>query len=72
MRQRTRKFIGTFLLLILVGFYSLLVMGLAASRMWDVNAWLQALFYLIVGMGWMLPAMPLIKWMQKPDPEQQD
>lgn len=67
MRQRTRKFIGTIFLLVLVFCYSLLVMALAASRMWDVNAWLQALFYLIVGLAWVLPAMPIIRWMQKPD-----
>jgi hypothetical protein len=67
MKQRTRKLIGLFLLLALVIVYSLIVMALSASHLWDANAWLQGLYYLIVGMGWVLPAMPIIKWMQKAD-----
>ena len=70
MRQRTRKLIGLFLLLALIAVYSLFVMAISASRLWDANAWLQALYYAIIGLGWVLPAMPLIKWMQKPDKAQ--
>lgn len=70
MRQRTRKFIGMILLLALICGYSLLVMALAASSMWEVNVWLQTLFYIITGLAWVLPAMPIIKWMQKPDSDQ--
>ena len=29
---------------------------------------LQWVYYAVAGMGWVLPLMPLIRWMQKPDP----
>ena len=29
---------------------------------------LQAVFYVVAGLGWVLPAMPIISWMSRPDP----
>jgi hypothetical protein len=26
-------------------------------------------YYVVAGIGWVLPAMPLISWMLRPDPE---
>ena len=34
---------------------------LAASRLY------QAIFYVVAGIGWVLPAMPIISWMSRPD-----
>jgi hypothetical protein len=34
---------------------------LAASRL------AQGIFYVVAGIGWVLPAMPLIAWMSRPD-----
>jgi len=28
---------------------------------------LQAVFYVVVGIGWVLPAMPIVSWMSRPD-----
>jgi hypothetical protein len=28
---------------------------------------LQAIFYVVAGMGWVLPAMPIVSWMSRPD-----
>ena len=28
---------------------------------------LQAIFYVVAGMGWVLPAMPIVSWMQRPE-----
>jgi hypothetical protein len=28
---------------------------------------LQAIFYVVAGIGWVLPAMPIISWMARPD-----
>jgi hypothetical protein len=28
---------------------------------------LQAVFYVVAGMGWVLPAMPIVSWMSRPD-----
>jgi hypothetical protein len=29
---------------------------------------LQAIFYVVAGIGWVLPAMPIVSWMSRPDP----
>jgi hypothetical protein len=67
MNIRTRKLIGTVALLILVCVWGLLTMALAQSILTDINGFAAALYYVIAGLGWVLPAMPLIKWMARPD-----
>ena len=67
MTIRTRKFLGTIALLVLVVVWSL--MGMAAAQMpWLAASGLaQAIFYVVAGIGWVLPAMPIISWMARPD-----
>ena len=67
MTIRTRKFLGTIALLVLVVVWSL--MGMAAAQMpWLASSGLaQAVFYVVAGIGWVLPAMPIISWMARPD-----
>jgi hypothetical protein len=67
MSIRTRKLIGTVALLVLVSVWALLAMALAQSVLTDINGFVAAIFYVVVGLGWVLPAMPLISWMAKPD-----
>jgi hypothetical protein len=64
---RTRKFLGTIALLALVAVWSL--MGMTAAQLpWLANSGLlQAIFYVVAGIGWVLPAMPIISWMARPD-----
>lgn len=69
MKIRTRKFFGTFLLLILVVVWSLLGMTIAQTPWLASSGWRQAIFYVVAGLGWVLPAMPIISWMSKADPE---
>jgi predicted membrane channel-forming protein YqfA (hemolysin III family) len=69
MTIRTRKFFGTIFLLILVVVWSLLGMTVAQTPWLANNGWLQAIFYVVAGLGWVLPAMPIISWMGKADPE---
>jgi hypothetical protein len=33
----------------------------------DINGFMAVLYYVVAGLGWVLPAMPLIAWMSKPD-----
>ncbi len=66
MSTRTRKLIGTVGLLLLVAVWSLLTMALAQSVLTDINGWVAAAFYVITGLGWVLPAMPLVAWMARP------
>jgi hypothetical protein len=67
MTMRSRKFFGTIALLILATVWSF--MGMAAAQLpWVANSGLvQAVFYVVVGMGWVLPAMPIVSWMSRPD-----
>jgi hypothetical protein len=67
MSIRTRKFIGTIALLVLVCVWGLLAMALAQSVLTNINGFVAAIYYVVAGLGWVLPAMPLIKWMAKPD-----
>ena len=67
MRMRTRKFLGTIALLMLVVVWSLMGMTVAQTP-WLANSRLaQAIFYVVAGIGWVLPAMPIISWMSRPD-----
>jgi hypothetical protein len=67
MSVRVRKLIGAILLLVLIAAWALLAMALAQSVLASANAWLALLYYVAAGLGWVLPAMPLIRWMQRPD-----
>ena len=67
MHIRTRKFIGTFALLALVTVWALLAMAFAQFALSSANAFVAALFYVVAGLGWVLPAMPVVSWMQRPD-----
>jgi hypothetical protein len=67
MRIRTRKLIGTVGLLCLVVVWSLLGMTIAQTPWLQSSRLAQGIFYLVAGIGWVLPAMPLIAWMSRPD-----
>ena len=67
MTIRTRKFLGTIFLLVLVVVWSLLGMTIAQTP-WLANSGLmKVIFYVVAGLGWVLPAMPIISWMSRPD-----
>ena len=67
MRIRTRKLIGTVALLALVSIWALLAMGLAQMLALSGNRLFEIAYYVIAGVGWVLPAMPLISWMSRPE-----
>ena len=67
MSRRTRKFIGTITMISFVIFYALVVMGLAPRILIDANKLVEMSFYLIAGLAWILPLLPLIRWMEKPE-----
>ena len=66
MSIRTRKLIGAVALLALVIVWGLLAMALAQSVLTNINGWVATIYYIVAGLGWVLPAMPLISWMAKP------
>ena len=67
MTIRTRKFIGAIALILLAVVWSLLGMTLAQMPVIANSGWLQGVYYVVVGIGWVLPAMPIVSWMLRPD-----
>ena len=70
MSIRTRKLVGAVALLALIILWGLLAMALAQSVLTNINGWVATIYYIVAGLGWVLPAMPLISWMAKPDAKQ--
>ena len=66
MRIRTRKLIGTIALFSLAIAWSLLAMALAQSVLTSISGFTAVIYYVIAGLGWVLPAMPIVSWMSKP------
>ncbi len=66
MPERLRKFIGMVALVVLVVVYALVAMTIAAAKLPGTPGYVQALFYVIGGLLWILPAGAIIAWMQKP------
>jgi len=54
-------------LLLLVVAWSLMGMTVAQTPWLASSGLLQAIFYVVAGIGWVLPAMPIISWMARPD-----
>jgi hypothetical protein len=64
---RLRKFIGTVALFVLVIVWALVAMALAQIPAIRDNTALSIAYYVIAGLGWVLPAMPIISWMSRRD-----
>ncbi len=68
MSRRIRKFLGTIATICFVTVYALVAMAMAQSRIiQDAPGVLQGLYYVVLGLAWILPLMPLIRWMERPD-----
>ncbi len=65
MPLRLRKFVGAIALLILVVVWALLAMALAQAPAIRENAVLSVAYYVIAGIGWALPAIPIVSWMSR-------
>jgi hypothetical protein len=66
-RSRTRKLIGTVLMIVLVLGWALFFMALAQGRIAEASRLWQGLYYVVAGLGWVIPAGVIIKWMSRPD-----
>jgi hypothetical protein len=58
-----RKPAGIFAILALIAAWAVLIVSLAG----EVSQWpilVQAIFYLIAGIAWILPLKPLLRWME--------
>ena len=66
MQIRTRKLVGTLLLLGFLALYTALVVALAAGRIATAPPLAQFAFFLVAGLLWVVPAGFLIRWMTRP------
>ena len=64
--MRFRKLIGAVALFALVLTWALVAMAVAQFPAIRDNTVLSILYYVIAGLGWVLPAMPLVSWMSGP------
>lgn len=61
MTARVRKLIGLFGILVFVAAYALVASKIADHL--PNNIAVQAVFYLVVGLAWGVPILPLLRWM---------
>jgi len=66
MSVRFRKLIGAVALFALVLIWALVAMAVAQFPAIRDNTVLSILYCVIAGLGWVLPAMPLVSWMSGP------
>jgi hypothetical protein len=62
---RLRKFIGAVALFVLVSVWALAAMGVAQVPAIRDNSILSVAYYVVAGLGWVLPAMPIVSWMSR-------
>jgi len=67
MLARTRKLIGTVVLLIFLGVYAWVAVEIGAGRITLASPWVQLAYFVTAGLLWVVPAGLLIAWMQRPD-----
>jgi len=66
---RLRKLIGTIALLMLVIVWALVAMAVAQPVLATGNLVAEAAYYVLAGIGWVVPAMPIVAWMSRPGKE---
>lgn len=67
MRQTHRKLVGTVVMIVFVCVYALVAMALAQGRITEASKPVQTIAYIVLGLVWVLPLLPLIKWMERKD-----
>jgi ABC-type Na+ efflux pump permease subunit len=65
--KRLRTFIGSMAILIFVCVYALVAMALAESRILEAPKLVQTIAYMLLGIIWIFPVMPMIRWMERPE-----
>jgi hypothetical protein len=63
MPVRIKKLVGTVLLVALVIVYALAATAIATAKLADAPGWAHALYFMVTGIAWVVPAMFIISWM---------
>jgi hypothetical protein len=70
MTSRTKKLIGTVVILIWVPLYALIAMRIGISVLPGANPIVELLYYAITGTAWILPIGLMLPWMSRePNPK---
>ena len=69
MPRRLRKLIGTVAMIAFILVYALVAMAIADSRLSQAPEAVRAVVYAVLGLAWVIPVLPLIRWMERPDPQ---
>ena len=67
MSVRTRKLVGTVVLLVFLVLYAWLAAAIGSGRITEAHGLVQLAYFLVAGLLWVIPAGILIRWMQRPD-----
>lgn len=46
--------------------------GTLGSNITGLPRWMQLVFFIVAGLGWVLPLRPLLKWMNANQPPEED
>jgi uncharacterized membrane protein YuzA (DUF378 family) len=65
MNPRFKKLIGAILMVLFVLFYVMLITAIAPRILTGASKLVELAFYVIAGLAWTLPLLPLIRWMEK-------
>lgn len=62
---RTKKLIGTIVILIWVPIYALIAMRIGLSVLRDANPFVQLIYYAVAGTAWIIPIGLMLPWMSR-------
>jgi hypothetical protein len=65
LRRRQRKLVGAAVMVLFVVAYALFAMAISQARpLQEASKLVQGLWYAFIGVSWIIPMMPLIRWME--------
>ena len=67
MNQRNRKLIGVFLILGSIVAWLSIFTSVYLAFPPGLPIWVLMPYFIVAGMGWLYPAMLIIRWMARPD-----
>ncbi|WP_185982462.1 DUF2842 domain-containing protein [Aureimonas mangrovi] len=65
MPVRIKKLVGTVVLVLIVVIYAVLATAIATTYLADAGGLVHLLYFALSGLLWVLPAMMLIRWMER-------
>lgn len=65
MNPRLKKLIGTIVMVAFVALYALVIAALAPRILTGASKTVELVFYIVAGLAWTIPLLPLIRWMER-------